>query len=54
MIHTMTLDDGNMFAMGNRFMRRLYTVYDRDNDRIGLAKSSLLDKIVSINQFSGK
>lgn len=39
MISSMLLDEKFMFAMGNRFMRRLYTVYDRDTDRIGLAAS---------------
>jgi len=30
----------DLISVGNRFMRRLYTVYDRDHDRIGLAHSS--------------
>lgn len=28
-----------MFLVGDIFMRKYYTIFDRDNDRIGLAKS---------------
>jgi len=29
----------SMFLVGDIFMRKYYTIFDRDNDRIGLAKS---------------
>ena len=30
-----------MFLVGSRFMRRYYTVFDRDQERIGLALSTV-------------
>jgi hypothetical protein len=35
---------GQMFLLGNHFMRNFYVVFDRDNDRIGLAESVLEDE----------
>ena len=30
-----------MFVLGDIFMRRFYTIFDRDNDRVGLAQKIL-------------
>ena len=37
----MDLKNG-MFLVGDSFMRKFYTVFDRDNDRIGLAESIII------------
>ena len=37
----MDLKDG-MFLVGDSFMRKFYTVFDRDNDRIGLAEAIII------------
>lgn len=41
----MTLEVGyEMFMVGDRFMRRYYTVFDRDHDKVGLAESINIKK----------
>lgn len=33
--------DADLFLVGDLFMRKFYSIFDRDNDRIGLAKAIL-------------
>lgn len=40
-----------MFLVGDIFMRKYYTIFDRDNDRVGLAKSVTGWKWNEINLF---
>ena len=44
----MTMDiSKEMFLVGDVFMRKFYTVFDRDNDRVGLAEAITNDKLKS-------
>jgi hypothetical protein len=38
-----------MFLVGDVFMRKYYTVFDRDNDRVGLATAITNEKIAALN-----
>lgn len=47
----MTMDIAkDMFLVGDIFMRKFYTIFDRDNNRVGLATAITNDKIKQLTQ----
>lgn len=40
----------DMFLVGDVFMRRFYTIFDRDNNRVGIAQAVTNDKIKLASQ----
>ena len=40
----------SMFLVGDVFMRKYYTIFDRDNNRVGLAKANTPEKVQALQQ----
>lgn len=54
MIDTVEADPHKLFFVGDRWMRRYYTVFDRDHHRIGFAPSKTWKHIQSIQPFDSR
>ena len=49
----MTMDISHkMFLVGDVFMRKFYTIFDRDNDKVGLATASGGSAASSLSELS--
>jgi hypothetical protein len=44
-VSALDLGNPNTFIVGDIFMRKFYTVFDRDNDRVGIALAVTADSV---------
>ena len=53
-ISELDLGNKNTFIVGDIFMRKFYTVFDRDNDRVGIALAITADQLKANQQKAGE